>query len=99
MAVDTIAFKEILEHSEDMYEATLVIAKRARQIIADRAAESELREEEEEEPGLLEEQPELIEDYQEREKATTVAIREFLDGEVEWAYSPQADAEEKEDSD
>lgn len=97
MAVETIPLREIEEHTKDMYEATLVVAKRARQIISERIAEKEIQEEEME-PGLLEEEPEVIEDYEECEKATSMALKEFLKGELEWGYSSEEDLDTEEDS-
>ncbi|MAG21449.1 MAG: DNA-directed RNA polymerase subunit omega [Candidatus Marinimicrobia bacterium] len=90
MAIKTIPLREIEERTEDMYEATLVMAKRARQIIGDRAAEEKMEVYEEELPLLGE--PQLSEDYEEKEKATTVAVEEFLKEELQWSY-PEPDEE------
>ncbi len=98
MAVETIQFREIETKTKDMYEATLIVAKRARQIIANRAAEREI-EEGEMEPGLLEEEPEINENYEECEKATTVALSEFLDGDLEWSYASDKEENESEETD
>ena len=97
MAVETIPFREIEKQTNDMYEATIVAAKRARQIISDRVAEKEI-EEDEVEPGLLEEEPEIVEDYEEYEKATSVALNEFLRGELEWGYSSEEGINDEEDA-
>jgi len=98
MAVETIPFREIEKYTKDLCEATLIIAKRARQIIADRTAEKEF-EEGELEPGLLDEEPEVIEDYEERDKATSIALEEFLKGDLEWGYSIDEDEEKGEGDD
>lgn len=86
MAIETIPFREIEKQTKDICEATVVMAKRARQVVADRMAKREI-EEVEEEPGLLEEEPEILEDYEEEEKATSVALTEFLKDELRWSYS------------
>ncbi|MFQ6676002.1 MAG: DNA-directed RNA polymerase subunit omega [Fidelibacterota bacterium] len=86
MAVETIPFRDIEEHTKDMYEATLVLARRVRQIIAERAVEQEF-EEIEDDLGLMEERPQEMEDYVEPEKPVRIALREFLQGELEWSYS------------
>lgn len=100
MAIETIPFREIEEFTKDMYEATVVVSKRARQIIADRMAEMEIlqEEEEEEELGLLDEVPVVDEEYEEREKSTTVALQEFLSGDLEWSYGNDDDEEDSGDS-
>lgn len=94
MAIETIPFREIETHTIDMYEATLIMAKRARQIIADRAVEEEF-EEIEEDLGLMEERPPELEDYVEPEKAVHMSLREFLNGELEWTYG-EAEEDESE---
>lgn len=97
MAVETVPIRKIEKQTKDLYEATVIVSKRARQIIADRMAEKEISEEVEEELGLLEEEPQVEEDYVEEEKPTTLALQEFLTGELEWGYS--SDEEDEEDSD
>lgn len=92
MAIKTIPLREIEEKTGDMYEATLVMAKRARQIVDDRAAEEKMEVYEEELPLLGE--PQVSEDYEEKEKATTVAVNEFLEDELEWRY-PESDEDEE----
>ena len=95
MAIKTIPFREIEERTEDMYEATVVMSKRARQIVDDRAAEEKMEVYEEELPLLGE--PQVSENYEEQEKATTVAVEEFLNDELEWKY-PALDEEEESES-
>lgn len=91
MAVETLAFRDIEKHTKDVYEATLIMAKRARQIIGERAVEEEFVEIEDD-LGLMEERPREMEDYVELEKPVTIALREFLNGELVWSYS-QAEVE------
>ncbi|MEE9167640.1 MAG: hypothetical protein V3U24_09330 [Candidatus Neomarinimicrobiota bacterium] len=93
MAIETIPFREIEKHTKDMYEATVVVSKRARQIVADRMAEMELSQEEEE-PGLLDEEPVIDEEYEEREKSTTLSLGELLSGDLEWSYATDDDEED-----
>lgn len=94
MAIETLPFRDIEEHTKDMYEATLIMAKRARQIIADRAVEEEF-EDIEDELGLMEEIPPEIEDYEEPEKPVRIALQEFLNGELEWSYSDVEEEDEE----
>ena len=74
MSIETVHFRDMGEKSEDVFEAALVVGKRARQIIS----------EEEVTPDV---------DYVEVTKATTEALGEFLNDELEWAYG-KGDGEE-----
>lgn len=82
MSIETLSLREIEKQTKDMYEAAVVIARRARQIIADRVVETDF-DETAEEIGLMDEPDE---EYVELEKATTQALHEFLNGEIEWGY-------------
>lgn len=95
MSIKTIPIREMEKQTEDIFEATAVIAERARQIIADRSIKMEISEMELE-PGLLEEMVEPVEDYVEEKKPVTVALREFLDGELEWRYNREEEEEKPE---
>lgn len=77
------------DKSEDIFEAAIVIGKRARQIITERIARNEIvtfdREAEMEETEFsAEEEPER--EHIEMTKATTEALAEFLNDELEWSY-------------
>ena len=77
------------QKSEDIFEAPLVIGKRARQIISERIARNEIRTfDSNAEFGDGEDLEELEPDinYVEMTKATTEALGEFLDDELEWTY-------------
>ncbi len=95
MGLETVPFRKIEEHTEDIFEAVTVIAKRARQIIGDRyVIEEERRREEEnlEEIGGEEEMTGTYdvdteidrEAYDNVVKPTTVGLTEFLSGELKW---------------
>ena len=89
MSVETIHFRDMDDKSEDIFEAAIVIGKRARQIITERIARNEIvtfdREAELEETEFsAEEEPER--EYIEMTKATTEALAEFLNDELEWSY-------------
>tara|TARA_B100000029_G_scaffold112346_1_gene104490 strand:+ start:11612 stop:11899 length:288 start_codon:yes stop_codon:yes gene_type:complete len=90
MPDETIHFRDMEEKSEDVFEATLVIGKRARQIIAERIARNQIvtfdRDTELEETDFSEPiEPEI--EYEELIKATSEALDEFLNGELDWNYS------------
>ena len=89
MSIKTTHFRDMDQKSEDIFEATLVIGKRARQIITERIARNEIRtfdHDTEFEGGenLEELEPDI--NYVEMKKATTEALGEFLDDELEWTY-------------
>ena len=90
MSIKTTHFRDMNQKSEDIFEATLVIGKRARQIITDRIARNEIRTfdrdaEFDDGENLEELEPDI--NYVEMTKATTEALGEFLDDELEWTYS------------
>ena len=89
MSVETMHFRDMDDKSEDIFEATIVIGKRARQIITERWARNEIvtfdRDAEMEETEFIrEEDPEH--EYVEMTKATSEALSEFLKDELEWSY-------------
>ncbi|MCS5660875.1 MAG: DNA-directed RNA polymerase subunit omega [Dehalococcoidia bacterium] len=89
MSIKTTHFRDMSQKSEDIFEATLVIGKRARQIITERIARNEIRTfDSNAEFGDGEDLEELEPDinYVERTKPTTEALGEFLDDELEWTY-------------
>ena len=83
MKLGTIPFSELLAHSEDIYESTIIAAKRAKQIIDDRALKRSVELEmlmEEYTPTMVAD----IDDYEECTKPIVSAVEEFLDDELEW---------------
>ncbi len=94
MGLKTVPNREIEKRANDLYEATVVASQRARQIVGERHELREVRDYDDE-PGLLEELPEPNENYVEEEKATTVALDEFLKGELEWKYNSAEEEDEE----
>ena len=89
MSIKTTHFRDMDQKSEDIFEATIVIGKRARQIITERIARNEIRTFDsdtgfEGDEDLVELEPDV--NYVEMKKATTEALGEFLDDELEWTY-------------
>jgi DNA-directed RNA polymerase omega subunit len=73
------------EKTKNIYEAVVVMSKRARQINQERYEEQVMELSEELELDVLDESPDIKpEDYEEKEKVTTIAVNEFLEGEVNW---------------
>ena len=85
MAVKPISLRKVEEKANNIYEAVVVMAKRARQINQERFEDQIIEESEELEMDVLDELPDIKpEDYEEKEKVTTKAMTEFLEGEVNW---------------
>lgn len=84
-------FNKFTDDSDNIYEAIMVIAKRARKIGADQKFEIEkilsvleAEEDNEQEVGKSRE------NSLEMEKPTVIAIRELLDGELEFEYKDKS---------
>ena len=86
MALETLSIKNMEEKTEDIYEAVVVMSKRAKQILSDRVVDEMISSAEEEvEMGVYDQVVEKTpEDYEELEKVTTVAVNEFVEGDIEW---------------
>ena len=85
MAVKPVSLRKMEEKTKNIYEAVVVMSKRARQINQERYEEQIMENSEELELDVLDESPDIKpEDYEEKEKVTTIALNEFLEGEVSW---------------
>ena len=85
MAVKPVSLRKVEEKANNIYEAVVVMAKRARQINQERFEDQVIEESEELEMDVLDELPDIKpEDYEEKEKVTTEAMNEFLEGKVYW---------------
>ena len=94
MSLKPVSFSKMDEQTDDIYEAVVVMAQRSKQILRDRIIETMLKEEEEKEMGVFDEiiDPDSV-TFQETEKETTVAIDEFLKGELSWRKSMEEASE------
>ena len=90
MSLKPVSFRKMDEQTDDIYEAVVVMSIRSKQILRDRLIETMLKEEEEREMGVFDEiiDPDSV-TFQEKEKETTVAIDEFLKGEISWRKSTE----------
>ena len=92
MALESISIRKMENQTQDFYEAVVVMSKRAKQVLNNRIAEQMMVSNEEVEMGvydqILDKNPE---DYEEIEKATTVAVKEFINGELVWK-NPEEEA-------
>ena len=85
MAVKPVSLRKMEEKTKNIYEAVVVMSKRARQINQERYEEQVMELSEELELDVLDELPDIKpEDYEEKEKVTTKALNEFLEGKVNW---------------
>jgi DNA-directed RNA polymerase subunit K/omega len=85
MAVKPVSLRKLEEKTKNIYEAVVVMSKRARQINQERYEEQVMEISEELELDVLDESPDIKpEDYEEKEKVTTIAVNEFIEGEVNW---------------
>lgn len=90
MALESISIRKMENQTQDFYEAVVVMSKRAKQVLNDRIAEQMMVSNEEVEMGvydqIFDKNPE---DYEEIEKVTTVAVKEFINGELVWKNSEE----------
>ena len=85
MNLETLTFQEILRRAPDIYEAVVVAGQRSRQIHARRAAERvevEVEDIEEDYPMM----DDINEDYEEQEKATVLAMGDFMGDNLTWRF-------------
>ena len=85
MALEPLSIRDMEERTGDQYEAVVVMSKRAKQVLRDRIMEELIDLTEEVEMGVydqvIEKDPE---DYVELDKVTTVAVNEFINGDLKW---------------
>ena len=85
MGLTTIAFWEIEEKAEYMYEAVSAMASQAKLELQERIVNRAILSHQEEEIDVFDEVEEISpENYEEQEKVTTVAIEKFINGDVKW---------------
>ena len=85
MALEPLSIRQMESRTSDVYEAVVVMSKRAKQVLSNRIIAEMMVSTEEVEMGVydqvIEKNPE---DYEEQDKATTVAVNEFIDGDLKW---------------
>ena len=84
MNIKPISYKILESKTRNIYEAVVVISKRASQVLHDRLVEKMMRESTEEEFGVLDEIPEK-DSLVHLEKPSSVAVEEFLNGDLSWS--------------
>ena len=90
MALESISIRKMENQTQDFYEAVVVMSNRAKQVLNNRIMDKMMVSKEEVEMGvydqIFDKNPE---DYEEIEKATTVAVKEFINGELVWKNSEE----------
>ena len=88
MGLKTIPFRDIEDKAENMYEAVAVMFGQARIELQERILDQAIIDHQEEELDVFDDIEEPSpENYEEKEKVTTVAIDSFINGKVEWRKS------------
>ena len=89
MGLKTIPFRDIEDKAENMYEAVAAMSGQAKIELQERIlSKAIMNHQEEEDLDVFDEVEEPSpEDYEEKEKVTTVAIDRFIDGDVDWRRS------------
>ena len=89
MGLKTIPFRDIEDKAENMYEAVAAMSGQAKIELQERILSKAIMDHQEEEDlDVFDEVEEPSpENYEEKEKVTTVAIERFIDGDVNWRKS------------
>ena len=85
MAIKTIPLRSIEEKVDNIYEAVCVMFGQAKIILDERIVQASIKDAEDEDYGVFDEiQEKSPEDYVELEKTTSVAVNQFINGDVKW---------------
>ena len=85
MGLEPISIKNMEEKTNDLYEAVVVMSKKAKQVINERTMEKLMRVSDQTEMGVFDDEENINpEDYEELTKPTTVAVDSFVSGDLEW---------------
>ena len=85
MGLKTIPFRDIEDKAENMYEAVSAMSGQAKVELQERILSRVIMDHREEEMDVFDEVEEISpENYEEKEKVTTLAIDKFVKGEVKW---------------
>ena len=94
MPLEPLSVRNMEEKTSDIFEAVVIMSKRAKQILNNRIVEEIMTsaDEEEMEMGVYDQIEEKNpEDYEELEKVTTIAVNEFIDGDIQWGSPKEND--------
>ena len=83
MGIKTVPLRNIEEKADNIYEAVVVMSGQAKRVLDERIVQESIKDAEEEDYGVFDEiEQKSPEDYIELEKTTSVAIKQFMDGDV-----------------
>ena len=86
MGLKTIPFRDIEYQAANMYEAVVAMSGQAKEELNERIVNKAIKEHQDSELDVFDELEEpTVEDYEEKEKVTTVAVKKFLTGGVKWS--------------
>ena len=92
MALEPVSIRKLEEQTPDVYEAVVVMSKRAKQVLNNRIMDDMMITTEDVEMGVYDQIDEKNpEDYEEVDKATTVAVNEFINGELVWKNTEEGE--------
>ncbi len=90
MGIKPLHIRKIEEQTDDLYEATVVMSSRARQILRDRIVDQAMRDTDQDNFGVFDTVPEIDPaDYVEQPKPTAIATEEFMKGDISWYKSEE----------
>jgi DNA-directed RNA polymerase omega subunit len=92
MNVKTIIMSDLFKRCDDIYTATMIVAKRAKQIIDERVVP--IDENEDVEDSIEFEEP-IVTTFV--DKPESIALKEFINGELQWR-APCEDAQPEDES-
>jgi|TARA_B110000967_G_scaffold80854_1_gene83593 hypothetical protein len=85
MGLKTVPFRDIENKAKNMYEAVAAMSGQARLELQERIVSRAILEHQNEELDVYDDYEEKKpEDYEEKEKVTTIAVEKFLEGDVRW---------------
>ena len=85
MGLEPISIKNMEEKTNDLYEAVVVMSKKAKQVVNERTIEKLMHVSDQVEMGVFDDEENINpEDYEELTKPTTVAVDSFVNGDLEW---------------
>tara|TARA_B100000212_G_C27357385_1_gene526500 strand:+ start:452 stop:721 length:270 start_codon:yes stop_codon:yes gene_type:complete len=86
MGLKTIPFRDIEHQAVNMYEAVVAMSGQAKEELNERIVKKAIKNHQDSEIDVFDEIEEsTIENYEEEEKVTTIAVEKFLIGEVKWS--------------
>ncbi|HCI15763.1 MAG: hypothetical protein HOG73_05730 [Candidatus Marinimicrobia bacterium] len=92
MALEPVSIRKLEEQTPDVYEAVVVMSRRAKQVLNNRIMDDMMITTEDVEMGVYDQIDEKNpEDYEEVDKATTVAVNEFINGELVWKNTEEGE--------